>query len=726
MMPPGTPARSPGATAPGVPSRGPDILGEGVPDGPKPGDRLDRWIRIEPDGSATVQTGKVEIGQGLHLALAQLVADELELPMERVRVAPVDTAASPDEGVTAGSRSMEETGLALHRLAAEARQALIEAGAARLGLAVEAVELADGVVRAGDGRRIGYAELAAGDPLGRPFSGRGQPKPPGLRRLVGISVPRPDLVAKVTGAPVFLQDIDLPGMLHGRVVRPPGPGASLLAVDEPAIRALPGVVTVVRDGSFLAVVAEREEQAIAALDRARGLATWAEGPPIPSIADPRYLAAAEAEETVARERADPDARARAVRHFSAEYTRPFLAHAAIGPSCAIAQLDGDDWTVWAHSQGIFRLRFELAKVLGTEAQHIRVIHAQGAGCYGHNGSDDVALDAALVARAVPGRPVRIQWMRDDEFAWEPFGTAMLVRLSAGVDGEGRIVEWRHDGWGHGSGSRPSMAPRPGVVSLLAARHLPEPFSGAPPMRAGDLRNATPPYTFPDERIAGHHVRSAPLRTSSLRGLGAHANVFAIESFMDEIADATGADPIELRLRHLEDPRARAVIEAVAERAGWTGGEGGDGQRGRGLGFARYKDTSAYAAVIVEVDVGSDVRVVKAWAAIDAGMVVSPDGLRNQAEGGIVQAVSWALHESVRVEGSRVATRGWDTYPVLAFHDAPEVEVALLDRPEEPPLGAGEAFAGPTAGAIGNAIYRAIGLRVRDLPFTRKRLVATIG
>jgi CO/xanthine dehydrogenase Mo-binding subunit len=723
---------APGAGRGGVaPAIGPGVAaavvpGEGPADGPKPGDRLDRWIRIEPDGSAVVQTGKVEIGQGLHLAFAQLVADELELPMDRVRVAPVDTGASPDEGVTAGSRSMEESGLGHKRVAAEARASHGHGGAARRGLAPGDVSLDDGVVRGVDGRSVGYGELAAAGALARPFSGTIAPKPPAERRLVGASVPRRDLPGKVTGAPVFVQDLELPGMVHGRVVRPPGPGARLVSVDEEAIRALPGVLAMVRDGTFLGVVAEREEQAIAALARARRAATWEAGPAIPAIADPRYLADAESDETVGLQRDDPAARARAVTHLRAEYTRPFLAHAAIAPSCAIARFDGGEWSVWAHSQGIFRLRFELAKVLGTTPDRILVTHAQGPGVYGHNGADDVALDAALMARAVPGRPVRVQWMRDDEFAWEPVGTAMLVRLSAGVDADGRIVDWRHDAWGHGSGSRPSMAPRPGVSSLLAARHLPEPFQGAPPLRSGDLRNAVPPYIFANERVVGHHVAVAPLRTSSLRSLGAHANVFAIESFMDEIALAIGVDAIELRLRHLEDPRATAVIRAAADLAGWTPGETGDGERGRGLGFARYKDTSAYAAVVVEVEVGSDVRVRRAWGAIDAGMVVSHDGLLNQAEGGIVQAVSWALHESVRVEGSQVATRGWDTYRILSFTEAPEVEVVAIDRPEEPPLGAGEAFAGPTAGAIGNAIARAIGLRVRDLPFTGERLAAAAG
>ncbi len=715
-----------GLGLPGGPEPQAAAGGDGPGDGPKPGDRLDHWITLEADGSATLHTGKVEIGQGLHVALAQLVADELGLPFERVRVAPVDTDDSPDEGITAGSRSMEETGLGIHRVAAEVRVALLAAAAVRLGVPAAELALAGGEVRAADGRAIACTDLASDGLLGRAFTGTAAPRPPAQRRVIGTSVGRPDLFGKVTGGRVYIQDLELPGMLHGRAVRPPGPNATLGAIDDAALRALPGVVAVTRDGRFLGVVAEREEQALAALERARRSAGWDAGPDIPSIADPRYLVAAESAETVARERSDPAALAGAVTRLDAEFTRPFIAHAAIAPSCAVAVLEGGRYTVWAHSQGIFRLRNELAKVLGVPTDAVRVIHAQGPGVYGHNGSDDVALDAALLARAVPGRPVRVQWMRDDEFAWEPFGTAMVVRLSAALDGSGRVVDWQHDGWGHGSGTRPSMAARPGVASLLAARHLAEPLAGAPPQVSGDLRNATPPYDVPNQRIAGHFVRSAPLRTSSLRGLGAHLNVFAVESLMDELAGVAGVDPVEFRLRHLEDERARAVIRAAADLAGWVPGERGDGERGRGMGYARYKDSSAYAAVVIEVEAGTEIRVSRAWAAIDAGMIVSPDGLRNQSEGGIVQAISFTLHEAVRTEGPRVATRGWETYRVLRFSEAPTIEVALLDQPTQPPLGAGEAFTGPVAAAIGNAIWSALGVRVRDLPLTRERVVAAIG
>lgn len=706
--------------------------GDGPADGPKRGDRLDRWVTIERDGAATLHTGKVEIGQGLHIALAQLVADELGLPFERVRVAPVDTASSPDEGVTAGSRSMEETGFGVHRLAAEVRAVLVAAAAGRLGVAADALDLRDGRVIAPDGSAMAVGDLLAADPglLSAPFTGTAAVRPPGGRRVIGGAVGRPDLRAKVSGGAVYVQDLELRGMLHGRAVRPPGPNAALLGFDETRVLARSGIVCVVRDGRFLGVVAEREEQAVAALAAARRAATWDEGADIPAVSDPRYLVAAESVETVARERHDPAAVSRATTRLEGEFTRPFLAHASIAPSCAVARFepDGGSLTVWAHTQGIYRLRFELAKVLGLAPEAVRVIHAQGPGVYGHNGADDAALDAALLARAVPGRPVRVQWMRDDEFAWEPLGTAMVVRISAAVDADGNVVDWRHDGWGHGSGSRPSSAPRPGIVSLLAGRHLAEPFTGAPSQSAGDLRNAKPPYAFPNERVAGHHVKAAPLRTSSLRGLGAHVNVFAIESMMDDLAALTGADPVEYRLRHLGDDRAAAVIRAAADLAGWVPGTRGkaaagsaDVPVGRGIGYARYKDGSAFAAVVVEVEADREVRVRRAWAAIDAGMAVNSDGIRNQAEGGIVQAVSFALHEAVQTEGPRVTTRGWDTYRVVRFSEAPEVEVAILDRPDEPPLGVGEAFTGPVAAAVGNAIRDALGIRVRDLPFTRDRL-----
>jgi CO/xanthine dehydrogenase Mo-binding subunit len=395
-------------------------------------------------------------------------------------------------------------------------------------------------------------------------------------------------------------------------------------------------------------------------------------------------------------------------------------------------LDDDGLMVWSHSQGIFRLRHELALVMDMDRDRVRVRHAENAGCYGHNAADDAALDAALLARACPGRPVRVQWTREDEFAWEPYGPAMLVRLAADLDTSGRILEWRHDLWGHGHEARPSQGGRPADQSaLLAARHLARPFLPAVPRpprgpTSAGQRNSEPYYTFPADRVVDHFVPDGPLRVSSLRALGAHANVFAIESFMDELAAATGADPVDFRLRHLDDPRARAVIMTVAAMAASVPLAAGDALRGRGLAFSRYKNRGTYAAVIVEVELDTEIRVRRAWAAVDAGTVVSRSGLLNQIEGGIIQAASWSLHEAVRGDGARIATRDWESYRTLRFPDAPELDVQVIDHPDLAPTGAGEAVAGPTSAAIANAVAHACGVRLRDLPMTRERFIAAVG
>jgi CO/xanthine dehydrogenase Mo-binding subunit len=515
-------------------------------------------------------------------------------------------------------------------------------------------------------------------------------------------------------------------MLHGRIARPPSYEARLAGVDEAEVRALPGVVKVVLDGSFLGVVAEREEQAIRALTRLKRIARWEESTRLPEP-DPRFLLKETTEDTVISEKKDAAAAARAVRTLEAEYTRPYTAHAALGPSCAVARFENGGYTVWTHSQGIYPLRHDLAPVLGVEEGRVAVIHMDGAGCYGHNGADDAALDAALLARAVPGRPVRVQWMREDEFQWEPYGPAMVVKLKAELDRDGQIVRWTEDIWSNSHSTRPNGL---GGINLLAAWHLAQPHQPSPPRNpplpgGGSHRNAIPIYEFPNEHVTNRLVKRMPVRVSALRALGATANVFAIESFMDELAAAAGADPVEFRLRHLKDVRARAVIETVAARAGWRKGEKGDGARGRGVGFARYKNGAAYVAVIVEVEAGSEIAVKRAWAAIDAGLVINPDGLVNQTEGGIIQTVSWALKEAVQYDRSRILTSTWSDYPILTFEESPPVEVTIVNRPGEPPLGAGEGAQGPTVAAIANAVHNAMGVRLRDMPFTRERVLAAL-
>ena len=688
---------------------------------------LGRWLRINADGTVTVFPGKVEIGQGILTALLQIVAEDLDVAIERLRLAPTSTSYSPNEGMTSGSRSIQESGMALRYAAAEARELLLTRAATRLGVSLEQLQISDGEITARSGGRTSYWELASEDLLEREATPGLVAKPATEHVFVGTSVPRRDIPAKVTGVATYVHDMELPGMLHGRVARPASRRARLAALDEVEVRALPGVVALVRDGNFLGVVAEREEQAIRAQRRLARSARWEETATLPESTDPRYLLGMSSEDETISEKTDAPMAARAVQRLEAEYTRPLIAHASIGPSCAIAAFDNGKYTVWTHSQGIFPLRADLAKVLGVAEGDIVVTHVEGAGCYGHNGADDAALDAALLARGVPGRPVRVQWMREDEFGWEPYGSAMVVKMSAAFDASGHIVNWTHDLWSHGHSTRPG--PKEGA-NLLAAWHLAQPVKasrpGNPPLPAGGShRNAIPIYDFPVQRVTNHLIREAPLRTSSLRGLGAHANVFAIESFMDELAQASGTDPVEFRLQHLRDPRGRAVIEAVARKAGWRSRERGTPARGRGIGFARYKNLGCYVAVIVEIEAENEVRVKRAFAAVDAGEVINPDGLINQIEGGIVQTISWTLKEQINFDRERVTTLTWDDYPILTFAETPVVEVEVINRPLEPVLGAGEGAQGPTGAAIANAIHNALGVRLRDMPFTRDRLIAAI-
>ena len=417
----------------------------------------------------------------------------------------------------------------------------------------------------------------------------------------------------------------------------------------------------------------------------------------------------------------------AARTLRREYTRPFLAHASIAPSCAVAQWRDGGVRVWSHCQGIYNLRADLALVLKLDPDRIAVEHREGAGCYGHNGADDVALDAVLLARAAGGRPVRVQWSREDELARSPFGAAMAVGLEADLDAAGAIVGWRHEIWSNGHVARPGRADHP---RLLAAEEIADGFprhpATNPPLATGGgaCRNAIPFYDLPAWRITSHRLLVQPLRTSSLRSLGAHANVFAIESFLDEIALERGDDPVALRLRYLRDPRARAVLEAAAGRSGWDRRARGEGV-GHGVGCARYKDTGAYCAVVAEVEGGDDIRVRRLVVAVDVGEVINPDGVANQIEGGAIQAASWTLREAVRFDRSQVTSDSWEAYPILRFSDVPAVEVEILARPDESPVGAGEAAHGPTAAAIANAVHDALGVRVRDLPITRERIIAAM-
>jgi len=689
--------------------------------------RLSQWLRLRPDGIVEVFSGKVEIGQGILTAVAQIVADELDVDLARVRMVPASTAMSPNEGVTSGSLSVEHSGSALRYACAEARALYLEAAAQRLGVAAPSLEIRDGTVVGPGNLSTSYWELAEDNLLERDATAKVAPKPAGARRLAGKAAARLDIPDKVFGRPRFIQDLVLPGMLHARVLRPPSPGATLTALDEAAAKGVTGIIAVVRDGSFAGVVAETEDAAHAAVKRLEKAASWAQGEALPDEADLRAWIKSQPVETTPINTREGDGAASEVRTLRREYSRPFVAHASMAPSCAIARWTDGKLHVWTHSQGVYNLRADLGLVFGLPPESIVVEHVEGAGCYGQNGADDVGLEAALLARAVKGRPVSLLWSREDELAWAPFGAAQAIDLEAELDAQGEIVGWRHDVWGNGHVSRPGRAKTP---TLHAAWQLAKPFPRIvavnPPLAGGGgaERNATPSYEFPAWKITNHRLLTMPIRSSSLRTLGAFANVFAIESFMDELAAERGEDPVAFRLRHLKDPRARAVIEAATQRAGWSTRIRREGA-GHGIGFARYKGAGAYCAVVAEVEGAADIRVRRLVVAVDVGEVINPDGVENQMEGGAIQAASWVLKEAVRFDRTRITSDTWETYPILRFSEVPAVEVEIIARPEEKTLGAGEAAHGPVAGAIANAVFDALGVRVRDLPITRERIIAAM-
>jgi CO/xanthine dehydrogenase Mo-binding subunit len=686
--------------------------------------RLSQWVRLHRDGTVSIYSGKVELGQGILTALAQIAAEELGVAPERIRMVAADTSVSPDEGVTSGSLSIQDSGSALRRACAQARALLVERAASRLGVSPGDLRVEDGAVRA-LGRSVSFWECTDDALFDCEVDEAIAVSPPGDYRVVGKAAQRRDLPDKIAGRPRFIQDMALPRMLYGRVVRPSHSFAGLVALDESKVRSMQGLTAIVREGGFVGVLAEREDTAISAQQALRRAASWSDGGSLPQDIH-SWLKEHAVEHRVVSQKEDAAAKSRAANTLEAVYSKPYISHASIGPSCAIARFESDKLTVWSHSQGIFNLRRDLAIVLGMNEEAIVVRHAEGAGCYGHNGADDVALDAALLARAVRGRPVQVQWTRDDEFAWAPCGPAMAFTLRAALDSQGDIVDWQHELWSNGHSSRPGRAENP---ALLAAWHLSRPYERPSainmPLPAGAAdRNAIPIYNFPNQRVVNHYVREMPVRTSALRSLGAYANVFAIESFMDELAQAAGIDPIAFRLRHLADPRGRAVIDAAARRAEWSRWKPAEG-RGHGIGFARYKNLGAYCAAVAEVEVGHDVRVNRLILAVDVGLVINPDGVINQIEGGAIQSTSWTLKEQVKLGVRGIASLGWEDYPILKFSEVPVVEVELIDRPELPAVGAGEAAQGPTAAAIANAVAHALGLRMRDLPLTHERIAMAI-
>jgi nicotinate dehydrogenase subunit B len=685
---------------------------------------LDAWIRIDADGSITGFTGKAELGQGFKTAFQQIAAEELDMPFASLKVVTADTKLTANEGYTSGSHSMQDSGTAIQHAAAQAREILVAEAAKRLDLPAENLRTENGAVIAPDGRRLGYGDLVASDMLHVQAQAKSKLKDPAMFTVMGQSVPRVDIPAKVTGGQAYVQDMRLPAMVHARVVRPPSYGAQLTDCDTSVVEKMPGVIKVVRDGNFLAVVAEKEFQSIKAMKALSAAAKWQESARLPKQDDlPNVLTGLPSQDSTIFERSD--ASATGTRTIEATYTRPYQSHGSIGPSCAVAQFADGTMTVWTHTQGVYPDRQGIAEMLRMPPANVRCIHVEGSGCYGHNGADDAAADAALIARAMPGQPVRLQWMREQEHAWEPYGPAMVTKLKATLDDDGKIADWNFEVWSNTHSMRPG-----GAGCMLAAQHMAQPFAVPAPKpiplpEGGGDRNAIPIYDFPNAHVVHHFIPAMPLRISAMRALGAYHNVFSIESFMDELAGLAGADPVEFRLKHLDDPRGRDVIETAAQGFGWEKDQMPPQDRGFGFAFARYKNLAAYCAIASEVEVNRETgraRLVRAVAAVDSGQVVNPDGLINQIEGAIVQSMSWTLYESVSFDDTRITSIDWQTYPILRFDAVPDrIDVHVIDRPGKPFLGSGETGQGPAAASIANAIASATGKRLRNLPLTRKRI-----
>lgn len=689
--------------------------------------RMDRWIAFLDDKTARVASGKVEIGQGVVTALRQIAAEELNLPLDRVTLISGDTDIGPDEMYTTSSLSISMSGRSIRLVAAEAVSLLKEKAALRLNCAPDGLSVVDGAFLQ-DGAETGldYWSVAGEIDWSKPASASVKPKPPSAYTIVGESTPRIDLPAKVSGA-AFVHDAGPDDVAHARILRQPGGEATLVSLNEAAVkRAAKADISIYREKNFVAFIGPDEAAVERAAAAAPLYAVWENALNIPA-------AAAEAawlpdQPAVERVLGDVDASEAEGARVSLTVSRPYVAHASLGPSCAIARMDVDGrLNVWSHGQGMHNLRKNIGAALGIDVEAIWAKHLHGPGCYGHNGADDAALDAAIIARAHPGQTIRVQWRREEEFGYEPLGPAMVVKAEAVVDDAGNPVQWTADVWS------PVHVQRPGnpAVVMLGSQALSPPPPWEPPVDPGEerggggTRNAFPLYKTGPQRVRHHLTERVPIRTSALRGLGALPNVVAIEGLMDELAALANADPLAYRLNLLEDPRACAVVERTGALAGWDNrGQGGEG-RGLGLAFARYKNTAAYCAVAVDLTVEDAVTLNHIWTVGDAGLVINPSGALNQLEGGCVQGASWALKEQARFEGQGMTTLDWDSYQILRFSEVPEITAELMDLPDEPTLGLGECSVGPMAAAIANGIAHALGARIHDMPFTRDRVIAAL-
>jgi CO/xanthine dehydrogenase Mo-binding subunit len=689
-------------------------------------DEVDAWLVVDKRGRVTVYSGKVDLGTGTRTALAQLVAEELDVDIGAIDMIMGDTQLTLDQGQTAGSLTISNGGAKLRQAAACARQALLAAAARELSADPSRLSVAQGVVSAGaGGPTVTYAALVADKPLDVKLDPKVKLKDPGQYSVIGKSIPRVDIPGKVTGQFTYMQDFALPGMLHARVVRPPSLGATLQDVDETSVRGIEGFVSVVRKGNFVAVLGKTEWSAIKA---ARTLKTrWQERDQFPDQA-----ALFEYWRGLPRGKDDPVVQAgdadavlsTAARRIQATYDFPVHTHGSIGPSCAVADFRDGHCTIWSPSQATHSLQGEIAGVLGVDKSVVRLIYLDGSGCYGRNGHEDCSADAALVSQLAKA-PVRVQWMRADEHGWDPKSPPMTVDMQAALDDSGMPVAWKTEFFiaqAHGT-----LDEFPLLAAVLSGVKRTGYYTG------NISKNSDVLYAFPNVKTEVHRMMDTAFRTSHLRTPGRMQNTFANESFFDEVAAAGRADPLRLRLKYLKDPRSRAVLEDVARLSAWQerpspAAQSGDVLRGRGVAFVRYDNDRTYVALVAQVEVDKrdgGIRVTDVWCSHDCGQVVNPDGARNQIEGGIVQTISRTLMEQVHFDRQKITSLDWSSYPILRFTQVPNIVVNLIDRPEMPAWGAGEMAPTVVPAAISNAVFDAIGVRLRSVPFLPEKVLASV-
>jgi nicotinate dehydrogenase subunit B len=688
---------------------------------------VDTFLSVNSDGMVTVFCGKVDLGQGLRIAIRQIAGEELGIGVDKIRYVEGDTALTPDQGRTSGSTGIQGGGMQIRQAAATARQALIGLAADSLNVKADDLITNDGqVFPKSGGAGVRFADLIGGRSFDLKLNPKAPLKDPATYTLVGKPLPRPDVSAKCTGSLTYVHDFNLPGMLHARVIRPPAIGAKLISVDESSIEDLSGA-HVVRIKDFLAVVAEDEWTAVRAAQAMH--AKWSEWTGLP--AQDKLIATLRADPDITDEvlltRGVADARgSEGAKTLSASYFWPMQSHGSIGPSCAVADVRADTATVWTASQGTHGNRKTFARFLGLPQEKVRLIYLDGAGCYGMNGHEDAAADAAIVSRAV-GRPVRVQWSREDEHGWDPKGPPQLLDISGTVGADGRILAWRTEMWlpqmTRGLPDIPLLAPA--AAGLDDVRGLQPGFV---------WQNADPPYAAENVEVLVHWLKDAPLRPAPIRSPGKPANCFAVESFIDELASAAGLDPIEFRLRGLADARGVEVIRRAAALMNWqprpspSHDRDSPVMRGRGIAYIHYKHNETYVAMGMEVAIARTsgrIRVERVVCAHDCGQIINPDGVRAQVEGSILQTLSRALMEEVQFDRSRVTSVNWSTYPIMRFSDVPKLDIELVDRPTLPPLGAGEAACTPVAAALANAVFDATGARLRTVPFSPQRVKAAL-